>query len=234
MYIRSHFGSRQTSSAQISVIFFVLCESASSTAPMADDYRDVKSKGQLRRERAEQSGMQKALAMLAIPSTTSPQAPALNSVGSLLSILQLLGGTSDLNQQRDRPPRPNQATRLRRSGTIPGAVSYNSSMPICGHCEICQTPHSNPNCRSCRTGCGGRVIPIRPAPIPPGRSAPGQPSQRTNANQTLQPKPATPSVGGGNSLAEDASPTRRVVKPNLLAPPLTEVKSGEDSMEVDS
>ena len=156
---------------------------------MAGDVRfqEIKSRGQLRRERAEAAGMERALALLANPSTTTPQAPALSGgVGSLLSILQLLGGTSDLNQQqRSRPPRPNQTTRLRRSGTIPGAVFYDSSMPNCGHCEMCKTPHSNPNCRSCRTGCGGRIIPIKPAPILPGRSAPGQPSQRTNANQTL-------------------------------------------------
>ena len=72
---------------------------------MADDFRDfgvVKSKGQLRREAAEAQGMQRALAMMANPSTT-PQAPALSGVGSLLSILQMLGGTSDLNQHRTRP-----------------------------------------------------------------------------------------------------------------------------------
>ena len=58
---------------------------------MADDLRDVKSKAQVRRERAEQSGMQKALAMMANPSTSlPPQAPALNGVGGLLSLLQLL------------------------------------------------------------------------------------------------------------------------------------------------
>ena len=50
---------------------------------MADDFRDfgvVKTKGQLRREKAEAQGMQRALAMMANPSTT-PQAPALSGVG---------------------------------------------------------------------------------------------------------------------------------------------------------
>ena len=199
---------------------------------MAGDLVQVESKGEARRKRAEAVGMQRALDTLSSP--TTPQAPALNGVGSLLSLLQLLGGTSDHHQQRNRPTRPNQATRLRTSGTTPGAVSYNSSMPICGHREMCKTPHSNPLCRSCRTGCGGRVIPIKPTTIPPGGRAPGQPSQRTNANQVLQPKPATPSVGVGNSFAEVVS-SGRVIKPNLLATPPPEVKpNDEDNMEVDS
>ena len=203
---------------------------------MADDFRDfgvVKSKGQLRREAAEAQGMQRALAMMANPSTT-PQAPALSGVGSLLSILQMLGGTSDLNQHRTRPPRPNQATRLRRGGTTPGAVLFDSSMPTAGYCEMCKTPHSNPNCRECRTGCGGRVIPTKHAPNHLGRIAPGQPAQRTNATQLLRPAPTTPSVGVGGSLVEDASPTRRVIRPNLIAPPAQEAKPEDDSMEVDS
>ena len=182
---------------------------------MAEDFRDVKSKGAQRRERAEQVGMSRALALLATPSQPQPQAPALNGVGGLLSLLQLLGGTSDLNQQRQRPPRPNQATRLRKSGTTPGAVFFDSTMPTTGYCEMRNTPHSNPNCRECRTGCGGKVIPIKSAPDQPGRSTPGQPSQRTSAKQTILPLPTTPSVRVGSSLGEDASPTRRVIKPNL-------------------
>ena len=203
---------------------------------MADDFRDfgvVKTKGQLRREKAEAHGMQRALAMMANPSTT-PQAPALSGVGSLLSILQMLGGTSDLNQHRTRPPRPNQATRLRRGGTTPGAVLFDSSMPTAGYCEMCNTPHSNPNCRECRTGCGGRVIPTKQAPNHLGRIAPGQPEQRTNARQLPRPSPTTPSAGVGGSSVEDASPTRRVLRPNLIAPPAQEAKPEDDSMEVDS
>ena len=201
---------------------------------MADDFRDVKSKGAQRRERAEQVGMSKALALLATPSQPQPQASALNGVGGLLSLLQLLGGTSDLNQQRQRPPRPNQATRLRKSGTTPGAVFFDSTMPTTGYCEMCNTPHSNPNCRECRTGCGGKVIPIKSAPNQPGRSTTGQPSQRTNADQTIRPLLTTPSDGVGNSGGEDASPTRRVLRPNLLAATTQEVKPDEDGMEVDT
>ena len=168
---------------------------------MTEDFRDVKSKGQLRRERAEQSCRSRALAMMANPSTSlQPQASALSGVGGLLSLLQLLGGTSDLNQQRQRPPRPNQATRLRRSGTTPGAVFFDSTMPVAGYCVLCKTPHSNPNCRECRTGCGGRVIPIKSGPKPPGRSTPGQPSQRADAKQTLRSVPTAPSDGVGNSV----------------------------------
>ena len=202
---------------------------------MADDFRDfgvVKTKGQLRREKAEAQGMQRALAMMANPSTT-PQAPALSGVGSLLSILQMLGGTSDLNQHRTRPPRPNQATRLRRGGTTPGAVLFDSSMPTAGYCEMCKTPHSNPNCRECRTGCGGRVIPTKAAPNHLGRIPPGQPAQRTDA-RLPRPPPTTPSGGVGGSSVEDASPTRRVIRPNLIAPPAQEAKPEDDSMEVDS
>ena len=202
------------------------------------DYQEVKTAGQRKRERHENIGMQKALAQLGLangnalqpllqppPATMQQLAPANN----LAIALQLLGGAVNLNRlPNGRKPRSNPATRVRQQGqqqqsTPPVDVS---TLPICGYCDMCNTPHRNPNKRTCRTGCGGTVKLIAESKLPAKKGNQGNQPQQAPSN------PPTPKGTDPTPPAKATEPIPKgIIKPRAVT--WADLDDEDAAMDVD-